>query len=73
MTEAATLISNLGFPIACVVALAIYIWKTETAQTEQLKELKDSITELRKTVEAMSQIFDQIKGVIIDAGKQQSD
>lgn len=38
-----TLISNVGFPIACCVALGFYILKRDSKHTEEIAELKKSV------------------------------
>lgn len=38
-----TLISNVGFPIACCVALGFYILKRDSKHTEEISELKKSV------------------------------
>lgn len=37
------LISNVGFPIACCVALGFYILKRDSKHTEEIAELKKSV------------------------------
>lgn len=67
MENIVNIVSGLGFPIACVVALAWYIYRVEQSQTAAMQELKVSMQELKTTVELLSKmvqtIFNEKKGV----------
>ena len=45
MTEIANLISNLGFPIACVVGLGVYIYSRDKAMREDNEKDKERLYE----------------------------
>lgn len=45
MTEIANLISNLGFPIACVVGLGVYIFNRDKAMREDNEKDKERLYE----------------------------
>ena len=45
-----TIIQTVGFPIACCIALFIYLLKTAKAHKEEVNELKQAIYDLRTSV-----------------------
>lgn len=72
------LISSLGFPIIAAVALAIYVYKTQKAhaeemrqmreeQTAQLKDIRDEhkeeIKELTKAVDRLSDLVTEFVNI----------
>ena len=63
------LISTLGFPIACVIALGIFVWKIYNQSIERENKLMTEITENRlvneKAIETIAQFaerFTHIEG-----------
>lgn len=59
--DAVTIISTLGFPIACVVALAFYIYKVENEQSKQMQELKETVSQLTIAVNALTKVVEKIE------------
>lgn len=51
MTDFATLISNLGFPIACVVALSYYIVTTQKGLQNSIDRNNIILSELKELIE----------------------
>lgn len=43
METITTVISNVGFPIACCIGLAMYILKRDKKHSDEIAELKKSI------------------------------
>lgn len=60
MNEIAGLVSSLGFPIACVVALAFYIYKVENAQTAQMQALQKTVENLEKSVDSLNDLVKKL-------------
>lgn len=54
-----TLISNLGFPIACCVALFWKMSSDDKRHKEEVDELKDSID---RNTEVISQLSEHLRG-----------
>lgn len=52
-TQFPTLISNLGFPIACCIAMFWFIQKTLTRQTEMMGDLRASMESNTETMKAL--------------------
>lgn len=50
-----TLITSLGFPIVCVVALGWFIWKIWTSQQDQNKEREDKLCEYLGKAQALNE------------------
>lgn len=50
-----TLITSLGFPIVCVVALGWFIWKIWTSQQDQNKEREDKLYEYLGKAQALNE------------------
>jgi chromosome segregation ATPase len=61
------LISSLGFPIACVVALGIFVWKIYNQSVEREGKLMAEITENRlvnkKAIETIAQFAERFTHV----------
>lgn len=58
MSEIVTLISNVGFPIACCILM---VWNTKTVQeelTKAVEKLTDSVVALEKSTD---RLFDEIR------------
>lgn len=53
------IISTLGFPIACVVALGFFIWKVYQQSVVREEKLMSEITENRKINTKFSEIIAQ--------------
>lgn len=51
------LISNLGFPIACVIALGFFVWKIYNQSVERENKLLTEITENRVINEKFAEII----------------
>lgn len=47
------LISNVGFPIACCVALGWYVLKRDTKHSAEIAELKKSVDNNTEATEAL--------------------
>lgn len=54
------IISTVGFPIACVVALAFYIYKVESEQSKQMTELKEAVSQLKVVVEHLTSVIEKM-------------
>lgn len=59
--ELVTVISNLGFPIACVIGMGLfivwYIKKVETDHDTREKELQQTITTNTEAINAMKEMI----------------
>lgn len=64
------LISTLGFPIACVVALGIFVWKIYNQSIERENKLMAEITENRlvneKAIETIAQFAERFTHIESD-------
>lgn len=64
------LISTLGFPIACVVALGFFIWKIYNQSIERENKLMAEITENRlvneKAIETIAQFAERFTHIETD-------
>ena len=54
------IISNIGFPIACAVALFIAWQKDREAQTQALDKMRDAV---ENNTQVMLQLLDKFNGV----------
>lgn len=57
-TEFVTLISNVGFPIACVVAMFYMLEKERTAHKEEMTELSKAIS---NNTSVMQKVLDHLE------------
>ena len=64
------LITNLGFPIACVIALGIFVYKLWQQSVEREKVLMQEITENRLVNQKFAEI---IAGYDVTLGEIKSD
>ncbi len=64
------LISTLGFPIACVVALGFFVWKIYNQSIERENKLMAEITENRivneKAIETIAQFAERFTHIETD-------
>lgn len=44
ITVVTQIISNVGFPIACVIGMALYIKEQQKTHKEEVKELSSAVT-----------------------------
>lgn len=58
MNDIVTIISNVGFPISCVIFMGWFYYKVINNMNITLELLKDAIADLKKTME---DIQDKIK------------
>lgn len=74
MNEITNLISNLGFPIVCVIALGYYCKSTTDKYTSNYKEMTEQNNKLMTTtIEEFKEIivkFDSKLDTIIDLRKE---
>lgn len=59
MDTLTTLISNLGFPIACCIALAWYIIKRDSKHSKEIEEIRKS---LDNNTNVMKELLFYLKG-----------
>jgi chromosome segregation ATPase len=64
------IVSTLGFPIACVIALGIFIWKIYNQSIERENKLMAEITENRlvneKAIETIAQFAERFTHIESD-------
>ena len=64
------LISTLGFPIACVVALGVFVWKIYNQSITREEKLMQEITENRivneKAIETIAQFAERFTHIETD-------
>lgn len=71
MEQFLEIVNNLGFPIACVIVLAIFTWKTILSNQETQKEREERLyTELaechiinEKAIETIAQYAEKLDGI----------
>lgn len=62
MQDVITIIQTLGFPIACVVALAVFTYKIVTRDKDEAIEREKTLIESnQKNSEALSKVADTIQ------------
>ena len=65
VTNAMQVISNVGFPIFCVLALGFYIYKREIAAREERKQTQDMLMQfslnLQENTHALQNLSELIK------------
>ena len=54
LNEITTIISTLGFPIACVIALAYYVREITKEHKEEVKNLSDSFASVVNEIKDLS-------------------
>lgn len=75
------LITNLGFPIACVVVLAVFAWKMIQTNEQNQKEREDKLYfelgECRqindKAIQTIAQYADRLEGIQADVKEIKTD
>lgn len=67
MTDFITVINNVGFPIACVLALGVYSYKTTNKVIELTEKVTNALTEssenLKDLADAINKLFEERKDV----------
>lgn len=62
MQEFVTLISNVGFPIACVIFMWYYMMKMTVAHKEEIDSVKDALNQntlvLQKLVDKLDKVVE---------------
>lgn len=62
MDEFVTLISNVGFPIACVIFMWYYMMKMTDAHKEEIDSVKDALNQntlvLQKLVDKLDKVVE---------------
>jgi hypothetical protein len=71
------LIPTLGFPIACVIAMGIFIYKIYNASVEREKKLMIELTETRKVnaqaIETISKYAESLEKIKEDINEIKTD
>ena len=70
--ELTDIFSNYGFPVAMVVVMCLYIWKTQQQHREEMKamqdrqseELKDIRAEHKAEVKELSRAVDRLSDLV---------
>ena len=67
MNDFITVINTVGFPIACVLALGVYSYKTTNKVIELTEKVTNALTEssenLKDLADAINKLFDERKDV----------
>lgn len=65
ITQVTQIIANVGFPIFCVLALGMYIYKREILAREERKQTQEMLTQfslnLQENTHALQNLSDLIK------------
>lgn len=62
MQEFVTLISNVGFPIACVIFLWYYIVKMTDAHKEEIDSVKEALNQNTLVLQRLVDKLDKLEG-----------
>lgn len=80
-----SIISTVGFPIFCAIALGIYVYKTQKAHQEEMKQMreeqtaelkdirnehKEEIKELTKAVDKLSDLVTEFVSLVREGEKK---
>jgi len=59
ITVVTQIISNVGFPIACVVGMACYIKEQQKTHKEEVKELSSAVTNNTLVLQKLVDLLDR--------------
>lgn len=64
ITDVMTIINTVGFPIACVLGLAFFIYKNTQAQREERQQINDTLLQFALNIQANTQALNNLSELI---------